>query len=331
MVSEFDRNTYNDTVLNFMISGNVRGRFIRIDKSLNDILSKQNYPKSVSGLVAEAIMLGVMIGQAMKLKWKLSLQIRGSGLIKLIAVDYFSPTDQDAVANVRAYANFDPNISNKLEKLDFHLLGKGFFAVLIDQGAGTEPYQGITPLKGKSLANCAESYFEQSEQLPTTFKIIVGQSATKGNIVTWKGGGIMLQQLPCKTKLQTPFEESSSDMNFKKSKFTQEIVDLDSENWSRVNFLMNTTEELELVGPHIKPSEILNRLFHQESLQIFDSQKVRFGCSCSEEKVKKTLSIYSSKDIKSMTTENGTVTADCQFCGQHYVLDPSEIGFEVQG
>ena len=111
----------------------------------------------------------------------------------------------------------------------------------------------------------------------------------------------------------------------------QKTIDIDNENWSRSCALMHTIEELELVGPHLTPKEVLHRLFHEESLRMFYHQSIEFGCSCSVEKVSKALSIYSAKDIQSMTTTNGDVTADCQFCGAHFILNPSQLGFEVEG
>ena len=77
------------------------------------------------------------------------------------------------------------------------------------------------------------------------------------------------------------------------------------------------------------PSELLVRLFHEEQPRIFDTQSVRFGCSCSEDRVRQSLSIYSAKDISQMITSDGFVTADCQFCGAHYELDPKSVGFEA--
>jgi molecular chaperone Hsp33 len=70
-------------------------------------------------------------------------------------------------------------------------------------------------------------------------------------------------------------------------------------------------------------------LFHEEQPRVFDAQAVRFGCSCSEDKVRQSLSIYSQKDLAHMTTDEGRVTADCQFCGAHYDLDPASVGFEA--
>jgi molecular chaperone Hsp33 len=103
----------------------------------------------------------------------------------------------------------------------------------------------------------------------------------------------------------------------------------EAENWTRVNLLLDTVEELELIGPQVAPTDLLVRLFHEEGPRVFDAQPLRFGCSCSEEKVRNSLSIYSAKDIAHMTTEAGVVTADCQFCGAHYELDPRSVGFEA--
>ncbi len=333
MPCKFEKDVHDDSAVSFILNKNVRGRFIRLDESLNSILSQHKYPDSVCNLICEAVLLTVMIGQALKLRWKLSIQIRGSGPVKLIAVDYFSPKDVDSFANVRAYSKFDPNEIDTRSKTNFHLLGKGIFAVLIDQGSGTEPYQGITPLIGDSLSDCAETYFDQSEQLPTSFKIMVAQKDTVDRVKNWRSGGIMLQQLPKARDFSQVSDNaviSPIDGHLKRTNSSQEVANNDLETWRLANILMNTVEEFELVEPYLKPSKVLNRLFHQEKLTIFEPQKLGFGCSCSVEKVIRTLSIYSSKDIKSMTTKEGKVTADCQFCGRHYVLNPSQLGFEAE-
>ena len=104
----------------------------------------------------------------------------------------------------------------------------------------------------------------------------------------------------------------------------------EGENWSRANILLDTVEALELVGPQVQPTDLLVRLFHEEGPRIFDAQPVGFGCSCSQDKVRQSLSIYSAKDIRHMTTDEGIVTADCQFCGAHYEFDPATLGFEAE-
>ena len=76
---------------------------------------------------------------------------------------------------------------------------------------------------------------------------------------------------------------------------------------------------------------LLLRLFHEEEPRVYEAQPVRFGCTCSEERVKQSLSIYSASDIGHMTTDEGLVEADCQFCGAHYEMDPKTVGFEAEG
>ncbi len=104
----------------------------------------------------------------------------------------------------------------------------------------------------------------------------------------------------------------------------------DEENWNRANILLDSVDDLELIGPSVPPTDLLVRLFHEDQPRVFDAQSVRFGCGCSEDRVRQSLSIYSAKDLAHMTTENGDVTADCQFCGAHYVLDPATLGFEAK-
>jgi molecular chaperone Hsp33 len=103
----------------------------------------------------------------------------------------------------------------------------------------------------------------------------------------------------------------------------------EGENWSRANILLDTVEPMELVGPSVQPTDLLVRLFHEEGPRIFDAHPVGFGCSCSEDKVRQSMSIYSAKDIRHMTTPQGIVTADCQFCGAHYEFRPETLGFEA--
>ncbi|MFN7597575.1 MAG: Hsp33 family molecular chaperone HslO, partial [Cereibacter sp.] len=88
--------------------------------------------------------------------------------------------------------------------------------------------------------------------------------------------------------------------------------------------------DLELIGPSVQPTDLLVRLFHEEGPRVFDAQPVRFGCSCSAQKVRRSLSIYSATDIGQMTTDDGVLTADCQFCGAHYEFDPRTLGRDAQ-
>jgi molecular chaperone Hsp33 len=327
-MSEAVEPTFEDKILPFQLDlSDIRGRLTRLDKTLNDILSQHSYPPLVEALVAEATVITALIGQTINLKWKLSLQIRGNGPIKLIATDYFAPSKNGELGTIRAFASFnEPNLDIG-EKNPFEQLGKGYFAVLIDQGPNTEPYQGITPLTGGSLHKCAETYFAQSEQLATRFALTIGKSQTKTKKISWQAAGLIIQKMPKKTERGVVKKEGSTNQLLASADLLQ---GQESENWNRVNFHIDTVEELELMGPHISKIQLLNRLFHEENPRVFEAQSIKFGCTCSADKVRNTMSMYSSKDIETMTTADGDVTADCQFCGAHYIMDPTKLGFEAE-
>ncbi|MEH7828699.1 Hsp33 family molecular chaperone HslO [Gemmobacter denitrificans] len=316
---------WDDTVLPFQLdASDIRGRIARLDGVLDQMLKQHAYPPQIEALVCEAALLTALIGQTIKLRWRLSLQIRGTGPVKMVATDYYGPTEDGQPARIRAYAHFEEDQLHQAEK-PFDLLGQGYFVIVIDQGAGMVPYQGITPLTGGSLAACAQVYFAQSEQLPTNFALSYGRSQMPGGQPHWRAGGVMIQHMP----KASPFAESGGTGEGGLLVASDIVQGEDGENWNRVNMLLETVEEMELIGPSLAPTDLLVRLFHEEGPRVFDAQPVRFGCSCSAEKVRSSMSIYSQKDLRHMTTEAGIVTADCQFCGAHYEFDPLTLGFDA--
>ena len=319
---------WDDTVLPFQLDlADVRGRIARLDGVLGEVLRQHRYPPQIEALVAEATLLTALIGQAVKLRWKLSLQVRGKGAARLIATDYYGPTADGEPGRIRAYASFDAEALDA-EATPFSQIGEGYFAVMLDQGAGMMPYQGFTPIEGQSLSACAETYFAQSEQLPTRFAVTFGKSQEPGRDARWRAGGVMLQHMP---KVGGTIAAEAGSGSGGLLTHADILAGGEAENWNRVNILLDTVEELELIGPTVSPTELLVRLFDEEQPRVFAATPIRFGCSCSAEKVRNTMSIYSQKDIGNMTTPEGLVTADCQFCGAHYQFDPKTLGFEADG
>jgi len=316
---------WDDTVLPFQLDkADVRGRVARLDGVLSGVLKQHEYPEQVEALVAEMALLTALIGQSIKLRWKLSLQVQSRGAVRMIATDYYGPTDDGEPARIRAYASFDAE--RLTAGAPFYQVGEGYFAIMMDQGNGMKPYQGITPLAGGSLSACAEAYFAQSEQLPTRFALSFGKSIEPGVPEHWRAGGVMLQHMP----KSSPFVSGEGGSGEGGLLSANDLVNGDDEeNWNRANILLDSVEDMELIGPSVPPTELLVRLFHEEQPRVFDAQSVKFGCTCSEERVRQSLSIYSAKDIEKMTTPEGRVTADCQFCSAHYDLDPATVGFEA--
>ncbi|WP_226689021.1 Hsp33 family molecular chaperone HslO [Ruegeria arenilitoris] len=314
---------WDDTVLPFQLDvSDMRGRVARLDGALDGILKQHDYPEKVEALVAEMALLTALIGQTVSLRWKLSLQVQSKGPVRMIATDYFAPKVEGEPARIRAYASYDRD--RLTDGGPFDQVGEGYFAIMIDQGEGTQPYQGITPLAGGSISACAEAYFAQSEQLPTRFSLSFGKSTEPGVGEHWRAGGVMLQHMPKASPFVADGQGGGQILT------AEDLVDgEESENWGRVNILLDTVEDLELIGPSVAPTDLLIRLFHEEQPRVYDAQSVQFGCTCSEDRVRQSLSIYSAKDIEKMTTPEGKVTADCQFCGAHYILEPGSVGFDA--
>lgn len=316
---------WDDTVLPFQLdASDIRGRVARLDGVLDGILEQHDYPPVVEALIAEMATLTALIGQTIKLRWKLSLQVQSKGAVRMIATDYYGPTEEGEPARIRAYASYDAD--RLTDSNPFDQLGEGYFAVMIDQGPDMVPYQGITPLAGGSIRSCAEAYFAQSEQIPTRFSLSFGQSTEDSGGAHWRAGGVMLQHMP---KASPAVASEATGEGGLLTSWDVAGDGAEGENWTRVNALLDTVEELELIGPSVSPDTLLVRLFHEESPRVYPAQPVRFGCTCSEDRVRQSLSIYSARDIETMTTDEGRVTADCQFCGAHYDLDPATVGFEA--
>lgn len=316
---------WDDSVLPFQLdASDIRGRVARLDGVLEGILRQHDYPPQVEALVAEMALLTALIGQTIKLRWKLSLQVQSKGAVRMIATDYYGPEADGEPARIRAYASYDAD--RLTDAAPIEQVGEGYFAIIIDQGQDMAPYQGITPLGGETLASSAEAYFAQSEQLPTRFSLSFGRSTEGDGVEHWRAGGVMLQHMPKASPFAASGEGSGDVLK------ASDLVDgAEEENWNRANILLDTVDDLELIGPSISPNDLLLRLFHEESPRVYDAQAVRFGCTCSEDRVRQSLSIYSAKDIEKMTTDDGRVTADCQFCGAHYDLDPATVGFDAAG
>lgn len=325
-MSRLNQIAWDDTVLPFQLDlSGVRGRVARLDGVLEHILSRHDYPPAVAAAVAEIALLTALIGPTLKLRWKLSLQVRGTGPIRTLACDWYAPETEGEAGRMRAWASFD---ATRLDAAAAHFpqIGEGYFAILIDQGAGSLPYQGITPLAGGSLAACAQTYFAQSEQLPTRFALTAGRSQLPGDgSERWRAGGIMLQTLPAQPMAGGQGGSGEGGL----IEAADILQGAQSEDWNRANLLLDTVEPLELIGPAVGPTDLLLRLFHEEQPRVFDPRRVEFGCSCSEDRVRQSLAIYSARDIGHMTTDAGRVTADCQFCGAHYEFDPASLGFEA--
>jgi molecular chaperone Hsp33 len=177
---------------------------------------------------------------------------------------------------------------------DLRAMGDGaILAITIENPAapGREPvrYQGLVPLESDSLAGAFEDYFRQSEQLPTRILLAADDN---------RAAGLMLQKLP-------------GDAG-------------DDDGWNRAGALFDTLSQAELLD--WPAATLLHRLFHEEAPQAMGERPLRFGCSCSRERVGAMLHSLGRDEAEAAAAANGgEVHVRCEFCGQSYEFDPDEI------
>ncbi len=289
----------SDIVLPFMIeSSRLRGRVVRLDSVLDQILQAHKYAEPVAQMTAEIATLAVLLGSMLKYEGIFTLQVQGDGPVKILVSDYTSAGD------VRACATLDKEAV--IAKDATGLLGKGHMAFTVDQGEHTERYQGIVELRNNSLLESMQAYFVQSEQIRTGIKMAVAQVGGQ-----WRATAIMVQDMP---------EEGGVTASYESADVSEQ-----EDNWRRVMILLQTSTNEEMLSRLLSPEELLFRLFHEEGIRVFSPKTLQKGCRCSMEKVERVLSTMDADDIAHIT-ENGKVTMTCEFCSRDFDFDPQTLG-----
>ena len=281
----------------------LRGRLVRMGPTVDRILSQHEYPEPVATILGEAITLAVVLSGMLKYEGIFTLQTKGDGPIRLIVADVSTE------GAVRGYAQYD---AERLETAQSRmnganpsvpdLIGGGYIAFTVDQGEHTERYQGIVEIAGATLAECAQHYFRQSEQIQAGIKLSVARSGENG---AWRAGGLMLQRVP------------------PEGGYVQ-IADDVEDGWRRAMILMSSATSKELVDPDISAHRLLYRLFHDEGVRVYDTHPVEARCRCSRERIERILRSLPEDDIAEIRQDKVT-TVTCEFCNTRYEFTADEL------
>jgi molecular chaperone Hsp33 len=300
-----------DQALPFQLDAlGVRGRLVRLGPTLDDIIERHGYPLAVARPLAEAMVLCACLATSLKYDGIFTLQISGDGPIRLLV------TDLTTDGALRGYAQFD---SWKLavalgagnhDAPDGYvpkLFGRGRLAFTVDQGQHTERYQGIVPLEGATLADCAHTYFRQSEQLPTGIKIVAQRSVESGT-GHWQAAALMVQQMP---------------------EFDAGRIDVDREqredDWRKAVILMASATEAEMLDAGLPGATLLYRLFHQERPRQFERRPFVARCRCSRARIDRVLRSIKREELGDMRDPSGRVVVKCEFCSTEYAYDDRDL------
>src|SRR4051794_1749101 len=311
----------DDTVLPFEVAPlDLRGRLVRLGPAVDEILSGHNYPEAVAKLLGEAIVLGVLLGTALKFEGRFILQTKSDGPVPMLVVDFITPNkvracariDKDRVAAAIASGKADAG----------SLLGRGHLAMTIDQGGDMSRYQGLVALEGGTLEDAAHEYFLRSEQIPTRVRLAVAEEFRRdgGRKHRWRAGGILLQFVPrAPERARVP----DLDPGDAPQGHTQPAVTED-DAWVEGRSLVETVEDIELIDRAVSSERLLYRLFHERGVRVFNPIDMTAQCSCSRESVEGMLRSFPQTDRDDMV-ENGVISVTCEFCSATYVFDPADV------
>jgi len=288
----------------------VRGRLVRLGPALDAIIERHGYPLAVARPLAEAMVLCAALATSLKYDGIFTLQIAGNGPIRLLV------TDLTTEGALRGYAQFDSWKlavalgAGKSEAPDGYvpkLFGRGTLTFTVDQGQHTQRYQGVVPLEGASLADCAHTYFRQSEQLPTGIKIATRREVVDGT-AHWRSAALMVQQMPELEagRIHVDREQREDD-------------------WRRAVILMASATEAEMLDPGLPAETLLHRLFHQEGPRQFARRPFMARCRCSRERIDRVLRSIGREELDDLRDSSGKVAVKCEFCSTEYIYDDHDL------
>lgn len=288
-----------DSALGFTLPArHARGRLVRLGDTLDTILAAHAYPPAIARLLAEALTLTALLGAMLKdVGGQLTLQAQTkNGIVDLLVCDYKAGV-------LRGYLRHDPDrlAQGPVDPSLFALFGRGYLAITFDQVATKERYQGIVPLEGGSLGEAAESYFAQSEQIPSLVRLAVTQDA-RG----WRSGGLLVQHLP-------EGEEGRDRIHTR----------LDHPEWDHVRALGETVKPAELTDTALPFDDLLWRLFHEEAeIRINDPVVLAEGCRCDPDHFRDVIMRFPAAEREDMAGPDGVIRVDCEFCARSYPISP---------
>ncbi|MEZ6030089.1 MAG: Hsp33 family molecular chaperone HslO [Hyphomonadaceae bacterium] len=292
----------DDFVASFQIEDtSVRGRIARLgDGVLDPILKRHDYPRWAAYLLGEAVTLAVLVSASLKFDGKVLVQAQGEGPVSLLVAEARSD------GGVRGYLRLNKEKWENLERVNKgqrpHIpqaLGRGVMALMLQPtDPDQSPWQSMVPIEGATLADCAQMWFSQSEQVPTRVRLAVAEVSEPGGTKRWRSGGALIQQVAGDAA------RGATD-----------------EPWDNARHLFDTVEDIELVDPDLSSGTLLFRLFHESGVRLEAPRPLSDKCTCSEEKLLATIAQMDRGEIKSLADADGAITADCQFCGRVYRFD----------
>lgn len=297
MTPDMTQDISQDTLQKFIFdNAAVKGEFVEISDTWREIQSRHDYPAPVKTVLGEMLAAAALLSANLKFNGAIIMQIHGDGPVRLLVVECDSDLRLRATAKLAegAVVTDDATLTDLL-----NLHGKGRFVITLDpleKMPGQQPYQGIVPLDGDDMATVIENYMLRSEQLDTRLWLAADATVSRG---------LLLQKLP---------RHSGKDDQVEQASEADEL-----ETWNRAVMLASTLKQEELLSTDIQT--LMNRLFWEETIRVFEPAHPSFHCSCTREKVGNMLKMLGRGEVDEALADLGQLGINCDFCGKHYEFD----------
>lgn len=274
-----------------------RGRLVRLGPVLSKILAAHAYAPAIKNLLAEALVVTALLGGLLKRAGsQLTLQAQTEGgIVELLVCDYRD-------GELRGYVKHDPE---RLSRLGARpslaaLFGKGYLAITFDVAEGDRRYQGVVPLEGETLAQAVESYFAQSEQVPTLIR-----TAVRIGPGSCMAGGLLVQHM-------AEAEQGGDRLHARDER----------PEWDHVAVIAHSIQGDELLDPQLSAEALIWRLFHEErEVRVQAATPLSRGCRCSIVHFEEVLSRFPKEDRRAMRDDKGIIRVDCAFCSREFPIE----------
>jgi molecular chaperone Hsp33 len=301
-----------DTLQRFMLQGApVRGEVVSLDAAWREVADRHAFPRSVRDRLGELCAAGLLLSASLKFDGALILQIHGDGPVSLLVVECEADGTFRATAKLRD-GEHCPEDADLATLVNAH--GRGRFVVTLDPRTGSpqrQPYQGIVPFEGRTVAEVLERYMARSEQVPTRLWLAADDA---------RAAGLLLQRLPDEGGRPVAWTPGPADDGTGAAATSGGAAEhADADGWNRMQHLADTLTRDELLS--LPAESVLRRLFWQEPLTAFDARSPRFACTCSRRKVAAMLQMLGRAEIESILAEQGAVGVRCEFCNTPYEFD----------
>lgn len=268
----------SDTLQRFLFKDQpIRGEIVRLGQALSTIIDQQKFPLPVQQYLAQLLCSAVLLSATLKYEGQLTIQFQHDGALRMLVAKC------DQQHRIRATAHWDDAAPVAVLEEEW---STGRLIITLQDNVSGKHYQSIVEMQQRNISTALEHYFSQSEQLPTTLRIVEQHGFAVG---------LLVQAMP----------------------------DASAEAWQHVALLANTIQPKELLA--WDNQTLLQKLFYEEDIVLYEPKPVSFFCPCDIDKMKDAVRLLGEAEAMDILKTNRFVEVNCDYCHQQFDFDADDV------